>query len=162
MSNTMFPHTITLFTTRSETDKTTLKEVITNYITVLHGVLCDDSKASNVRTSGLEGADAVNLYIPFDVQAIAPEDIAADDPPIRKYIDPIEFLRLDDEDKRKYWTLTTGQDTWFVKGEAIPDPSWKPEKVYDLINSLHDGVYNVTKVDIKDFGGLQHFEIGGN
>lgn len=151
---TMFPHTITLYTTRTEEDKTTFKEVTTNYITVLHGVLCDDSKASNVRASGLEGADAVNLIVPFDAKAA---DGVTGKP--KKYIGPVEFWRL--EDRSEYWTLTTNQETWFVKGEALPPGGMDPEKVENYINLTHDGVYNVTKVDIKDFGGLPHFEIGG-
>lgn len=150
----MFPHIVTLYTTRTETDKTTYKEKTTNYITILKGVLLDASKGSNVRKSGLEGADSVNLYVPLNVSAIDHETGEE-----KHYIGPVEFWRL--EDKSKYWTLTTGQDTWFAKGEALPDPDWAPEKVYDLINGLYDGVYNVTKVDEKDFGGLQHFEIGG-
>lgn len=151
----MFPHTVTLYTTRTEENPATFKEETTNYVTILRGVLCDDSKASNVRASGLEGADAVNLIVPFDVDATDAETGEK-----KQYIGPVEFWRL--EDKSGYWTLTTGQDTFFVKGEAIPDPSWKPDKVAGLINGMYDGVYNVTKVDVKDFGGLQHFEIGGS
>lgn len=151
---TIFPHTVTLYTTRTEPDKTNFEDVTTNYITILKGVLCDDSKASNVRASGLEGADAVNLYIPFDVEAV--DAITGEQ---KEYIGPVEFWRLDD--KEGYWTLTTRQDTWFVKGEAIPDPSWDSGDVRDIINGMYDAVYNVTKIDIKDFGGLQHFEIGG-
>lgn len=151
---TMFPHTVTLYNTRQEPDKTTLKDVTVNYITVLKGVLCDDSKASNVRTSGLEGADAVNLIVPFDVEAT--DGITGE---TKQYIGPVEFWRK--ADKSKYWTLTTGQDSWFVKGEALPDPSWPAETVYERINGMYDDVYNVTKVDEKDFGGLQHIEIGG-
>lgn len=153
---TMFPHTVTLYNTRHEVDKTTFEDKTVNYITVLDGVLCDDSKASNVRASGLEGADAVNLYVPFDVDAT--DAITGK---VKKYIEPVGFWRLSDEEKADHWTLTTGQDTWFVKGKTIPDPSWSADKVYDLINGMYDGVYNVTKVDAKDFGRLQHFEIGG-
>lgn len=149
----MFPHTVTLYTTRIESGGR-LGDITENYITVLKGVLLDASKAANVRTSGLVGADAVNLYVPFDVEAV---DGVTGKP--KEYIGPVEFWRLDD--KSGHWTLTTGQDTWFVKGVAIPDPSWPPEKVYGLINAMYDDVYNVTKVDMKDFGGLQHFEIGG-
>lgn len=32
---------------------------------------------------------------------------------------------------------------------------------FQQINLLRDGVYTVTSVDIKDFGGLQHLEVGG-
>lgn len=155
----MFPHTVTLYTTRIETNPATFREETVNYITVLKGVLCDDSKAANVRASGLDGADAVNLIVPFDVQAIDPADIDKDNPPIKKYVGPVEFWNNDEKDR--HWTLTTGQDTWFVKGVALPPDGMDPSKVADYINLTHDGVYNVTKVDAKDFGGLQHFEIGG-
>lgn len=150
----MFPHTVTLYNTRQEVDKTTFTDVTVNYVTILKGVLIDESKASNVRASGLEGADAVNLYVPFDVEAV--DGMTGQK---KKYIGPIEFWRLDD--KSGYWTLTTGHDTWFVKGEVIPDPSWDDAAVYDRINAMYDSVYNITKVDVKDFGRLQHFEIGG-
>lgn len=157
--STMFPHTVTLYTVRTEEDKTTFKEETKVYITILRGVLCDETKGSNVRASGLEGADAVSLYVPFDVKAIDPADVGKEKPPVKKYIGPVEFNTL--EDKSGYWTLETGLSTWFVKGEVLPPDGIKPENVETYINMTHDNVYNVTKVDIKDFGGLPHFEIGG-
>lgn len=60
----MFPHTVTIYNVSQETDPATFKDVEKTYITVLRGVLLEASKAANVRQSGLEGADAVNLYIP--------------------------------------------------------------------------------------------------
>lgn len=148
----MFPHTVTLVTTRTEVGDR-YEDITTNYVTYLRGVLCDDSKAANVRKSGLEGADAVNLYIPFDVEAV---DAATGEP--KQFIGPVEFWRL--EGKSGYWTLLPGQSTWFVKGEVVFDPAWPPEAVYSLANAMYDGVYNVTKVDEKDFGGLRHWEVG--
>ena len=152
--STMFPHTVTLYTTRTEVNPATFREETTNYITILRGVLLDASKAANVRASGLEGADAVNLYVPFGVDAT--DGLTGEK---KQYIGPVEFWRL--EDKSGCWTLTTGQETWFVKGVALPPDGMDPGKVYDYINLMFDDVYNVTKVDIKDFGGLQHFEFGG-
>lgn len=152
--SSMFPHTVTLYNTSRETNKETFRDEIVNYITILDGVLLDASKASNVRASGLEGADAVNLYVPFNATATDAKTGLE-----KQYIGPIEFWRL--EDKSGYWTLTTGQDTWFAKGIALPPDDMDGEKVADYINATCDDVYNVTKVDMKDFGGLQHFEIGG-
>lgn len=157
-ASTEFPHTVTLYNTRQETvvDGLDWKETTVNYITVLNGVLLDASKASNVRASGLDGADAVNLYVPFDVEAV---DGITGEP--KEYIGPVDFWLLSDEEKANYWTLTTGQDSWFVKGEALPAPSWPDDQIRELIEGVYDDVYNVTKVDVKDFGNLQHFEIGG-
>lgn len=154
---TMFPHTITLYNVSIETDKDTLKDVLINHITVLNGVFLDASKGINVLQSGLEGADAVKLYIPFSVNAI---DGVTGKP--KKYIPPLEFWRMDD--KSGFWTLAVGStktpgldgNTFFIKGKVI-----EPDKDIEFIEMKYDGVYDITKVDEKDFGGLPHWEVGG-
>jgi hypothetical protein len=148
----MFPHTVSLYNVTREFDKAQFKEVTNTYITLLRGVLVDASKAVNVRTSGLEGADAVNLYIPFDVDAVDAETGNK-----RVYAGPQEYERL--EDKSGHWTLSidgTGGATFFIKGEVI-----MPDKKYEIIDGMVDDVYNVTKVDAKDFGRLKHWQVGG-
>lgn len=158
-SMSMFPHTITVYNTSIETDKTTLKDKLTNHITVLRGVLVDASKAVNVRESGLVGADAVNLYIPFDVEAV--DGVTGES---KQYLEHLEYWKLDD--KSGYWTLSvsskqrakaTDNDTFFIKGEVV-----EPDATLDQIELNYDDVYDITKIDIKDFGGLQHFEVGAN
>lgn len=69
-NSAMFPHAVTLYNVAVETDKATFASTVVNHITILRGVLLDASKAVNVRESGLVGADAVNLYIPFGVEAV--------------------------------------------------------------------------------------------
>lgn len=64
------PHTVTIYNIVQETDPTTLDEVEKVYTTILRGVMLQASKGVNVRESGLESADAVNLYIPFSVEAV--------------------------------------------------------------------------------------------
>lgn len=145
----MFPHTVTVYTTEQITDQATLEDVTINHITVLRGVLLDASKAANVRASGLEGADAANLYIPFDVKAVDGVTGA-----LKKYIGPIDFWKL--EDKTGYWTLSDGGNTFFVRGEIV-DPN-SDRMAIELAN---DDVYSITKVDMKDFGELKHWEVGG-
>lgn len=148
----MFPHTVTIYNVTSEIDKTTLTEKLTNYMTILHGVLLDASKAANVRTSGLEGADEVNLYIPFSVAAV--DGLTGKE---KKYIGPMDFWRM--EDKSGHWTLSVdghGGKTIFVKGEVV-----EPDLDEQKISLAYDDVYSVTKVDEKDFGSLQHWEVGG-
>lgn len=148
----MFPHTVTIYNVTSEIDKTTLAEKLVNHMTFLRGVLLDASKAANVRTSGLEGADSVNLYIPFSVAAV--DGVTGNE---KQYISPMEFWRM--EDKSGCWTLSVtghGGKTIFVKGEVV-----EPDLTEEQISLTYDGVYNVTKVDEKDFGRLPHFEVGG-
>lgn len=150
-SNTsMFPHTVTLYNVSTEQDAN-FNETSVNYITILRGVLLIASKGVNVRESGLEGADAVNLYIPFAVDAV---DSLTGKP--KRHIGPMEFWRM--EDKGGFWTLSDSGNCFFVKGEAV-----EPEASVALIEMKYDSVYNVTKVDCKDFGSLdmQHFVVGG-
>ena len=157
MSDSMFPHTVTLYHTERVTDKQTFEDRVVNFITVLTGVLCSESKANNIQKTGLTSADTVNLYIPFDVTAT--DGLTGKE---QVYIDPTSFARL--EDKSGYWTVSPKErQWWFVKGEALPDPSWPPESVADRIKGLYDSyVYTVTTIDRKDYGGLAHIRIGAS
>lgn len=145
------PHVITLYNVSHEEDKTTFETVTRLYATVLNGVFLDASKAVNVRESGLEGADAVNLYIPFSVDAVDGTTGAA-----KRYVPPQEYWKADD--RSEIWTLSVkgnGGESFFVKGAFVTDS-------YNVAVA-HDDCYNVTKVDAKDFGSsdMQHWEVGG-
>lgn len=156
--NTMFPHTVTLYNVRADDfDKTTFKDIYFNHITILRGVMLDASKAANVRQSGLEGADAVNLYIPFDVEAIDPADIGEDSPKIKQYIGPKAYDALPNEAVDNYWTLTNTEICFFVNGIAVESSTTARQD----IEAKYDDVYSVKKVDMKDFGSLKHWEVGG-
>lgn len=147
----MFPHVVTLYNVVTEEDQSTFQEKTVNYITILRGVLLDASKASNVNESGLESADAVNLYIPLSVTAV--DGLTAQK---KRYCGPVEFWRA--EDKSGLWTLSDSGNTYFVKGEAVHE-DWSIQK----LEAAYDDVYDVTKVDFKDFGGdMSHWEVGGN
>ena len=141
----MFPHTVTLYYNGENPDFTPVTE-----ITVLKGVFYDAAKAANVVKSGLEGADAVNLYVPFDVEAV---DGYTGQP--RQYVSPKAFEAA--EDKSGIWTLDVGQKFFFVKGEVIANLN------FQSMNAKYDNVHRITKVDEKDFGTpyLQHWEVGG-
>jgi hypothetical protein len=104
----MFPHVVTVYNTYVETDHSTFEETTVNHITVLRGVLLDASKGSNVTKSGLESADAVNLYIPFSVEAL--DGVTGIQ---RRYVGPVEFWKADD--KSDLWTLSVARDSFFIK-----------------------------------------------
>lgn len=145
------PHTVTIYNIVQEIDPTTLDEVEKVYTTILRGVMLQASKGVNVRESGLEGADDVNLYIPFSVEAV---DGVTGKP--KSYIGPQSFFKA--ADKSGLWTLSVngnGGTTFFVKGEFVTDN--------ETVALSHDDCYNLTKVDMKDFGSpdMQHFECGG-
>ena len=149
----MFPHSVTVYNIIQEEDPLTLKEVTHIYITILRGVMLQASKGVNVRESGLEGADAANLYIPFTVEAVDGKTGAA-----KTYAKPQEFVKA--ADRSGLWTLSydgNGGETLFIKGEFVFDGT--------NLNVIryHDDCYNVTKVDAMDYGSpnMQHWEVGG-
>lgn len=148
------PHTVTVYNVVQETDPETFRGATKTYLTVIRGVFLEASKAANVNKSGLTGADAVNLYIPFAAPAV--DGLTGAE---KRYVGAMEFWRA--EDKSGLWTLSTdgnGGTTFFIKGEVV-----EPEKDEQQLEMLYDDVYKVTKVDKKDFGspGMQHFEVGG-
>lgn len=147
----MFPHTVTIYNVVQEIDPTTLDEVEKVYTTILRGVMLQASKAVNVRQSGLEGADAATLYIPFAVEAVDGKTGAA-----KAYAKPQEFVKA--ADRSGLWTLSyngNGGETVFVKGEFISENM--------TVVQYHDDCYKVTKVDAMDYGSpdMQHWEVGG-
>lgn len=147
----MFPHTVTIYNVVQEIDQATLDEVEQVYITILRGVMLQASKGANVRESGLEGADAANLYIPFTVEAVDGKTGVA-----KAYAKPQEFANA--ADRSGLWTLSyngNGGETVFVKGEFISDNM--------TVVQYHDDCYKVTKVDAMDYGSadMQHWEVGG-
>ena len=145
----LLPHTVTVYNTVTAPDTTTFEETTTTYITVLHGVLLDATKGANVRQSGLVGADAVTLHIPLDIVGVDGTTGAE-----KAFVDPMEFWAA--EDKTDKWTLSTDENTFFVKGEVV-----EADKDFEYVSMAHSGTYLVTKVDEKDFGGLAHWEVGG-
>lgn len=148
----MFPHVVTLYNADTEElPETGFKPTLVNHITILRGVLLDAVKAKNVNQSGMEGADSVTLYIPKDVEAV--DGVTGE---TKQYMGPIEFFKTDD--RAGCWTLSPSGNTFFVKGEAV-HPDWTAQ----TIEAAYDDVYDVTKVDFKDFGGdMSHWEVGGN
>ena len=145
------PHTVTIYNIVRETDSVTLEEIEYVYITILRGVMLQASKGVNVRESGLEGADAANLYIPFTVEAVDGETGAA-----KTYAKPQEFAKA--ADRSGIWTLSyngNGPETIFVKGEFVSDNL--------TVVRFHDDCYNITKVDAMDYGSrdMWHWEAGG-
>ena len=147
------PHTVTIYNIVQETDPTTMSDVTINYITVIHGAMLQASKAVNVRQSGLEGADAVELYIPFSASAVGTDGGS------KRFAGAKDFIAA--ADKSALWTLSVdgnGCTTVFVKGEVI-----EPNMTVQQLESAYDGVYTVTKVDLRDFGSsdMRHWQVGG-
>lgn len=140
------PHTVTLYNTISSP---LLGDFL--YCTILRGVMLQASKGANVRDTGLEGADAANLFIPFTVEAVDGTTGVK-----KQYVPPQEFFKA--SDRSELWTLSysgNGGTSFFVEGEFVTDNE-------DAARA-HDGCYSVTKVDAMNYGSkiMWHWEVGG-
>lgn len=145
------PHTVTLYNVSMEINPETLEETTRNHITILEGVFLDESKGANVRESGLVGADAATLYIPFSVNAI--DGLTGRK---KRFVPWHEFIIS--EDKSELWTLDVGRNTYFVKGVVVDENT-----TVSILEMTTDGVHMVSKVDKKDYGSvsMRHWEVGG-
>ena len=145
-----FPHTVTLYNTRSVLDRADYQETTICSVTVLRGVLLDATGAVNVTAGNRSGDGASRLYVPCGAEAA---DGVTGEP--REYADPAAWARM--EDVSGVWTADTSGGTFFIKGEVV-----EPGKSFQELHREYDGVYAVTRVDKRDFGGLKHFMIGGD
>ena len=152
MSVMYTPHKVTLY--HLIEDEETAE--VTYNITVLNGVFLDIAQGTNISKSGLGDADSATLFVPCLVDAY--------DPITRKrktFLPPKEFAR-NIGDHERYWTLETGgkssgADCYFIKGEVIDYLS------YGKMRERYDYVYDITTVDLKDFGRepMRHWQVGG-
>lgn len=145
------PHTVTVYNVTRDIDKDSFTAVTDLRVTILRGVFLQATKGANTRETGLEGADAATLYIPFDVEAVDGVTGAA-----RQYAGPKAYWAA--EDRSGLWTLSydgDGGNTFFIKGEFVTDK--------ESVARSQDGCFEVTKVDVMDYGSpdMRHFEVGG-
>lgn len=143
------PHTVTLVNVIEGNNST-----MQYYLTVLHGVMLQASKHTNVHKSGLQDADAVTLFVPFSVRAQGADGNA------KTYASPKVFEAM--ADHTGAWTLQAGgksggADCFFIRGEILEAVS------YAQALKLYDDVFRVTSVDIRDFGSeaMRHWQVGG-
>ena len=144
------PHTVTIYNLRENANF----EMESN-ITILRGVFLDISQGANITKSGLANADAATLFVPFDVLAVDGYTETE-----KEYVTPKEYAALNNTSG--YWTIATGGETspvgcFFVKGEVV-DASG-----YSALRQKYDHVFDVTTVDLRDFGsaGMEHWQVGG-
>ena len=144
------PHAVTIYNVTENPDTLELEY----NVTFLRGVFLDRHEAANITKSGLRDADAATLFIPFSVEAV---DAVTGDP--KQYIGPKAYRQL--ADTTGYWTLegggmSSGADSFFIKGEVLN------YKGYAKMREMYDDVYDITTIDIRDFGSadMQHFQVG--
>ena len=112
--------------------------------TVLNKVNLVIVKSVNTVSSGNEEADTAKLFI-------MPSILESD----AEYIKPIEYSKLDNADKPKYFTFNPGAD-FFIEG----DLSTISDMTYNKAVKNYDHTFRVTNVD-KYADVMPHFEIGG-
>lgn len=133
---TMFPHTITVLN-KIESD-----DGVFYLPTVLEGVLYVTSRSSSRTTTGSDNKDDIKCTIPFKVKVD------------KSFISRLDYNKLSDDDKVKYWTLS--KEDIIVK-DIITDSQISLK----MINSKYEDKMVVSFVDTLDFGGLRHWQVGG-
>lgn len=147
------PHVATLYNAYENADLT-----LSYSITVLDGVLMDESNGTNIEKSGLADADAVTMFIPDSVHAY---DNATGN--AKTYLPPKQFYAA--TNKASYWTLdaggqSSGAASYFIKGIIVETGA---NSSYMKMREKYDAVYNVSSVYIRDFGtpDMRHWQVGG-
>lgn len=142
----MFPHAVTIYTVVE--NQVTFEPDVN--ISVFRGALVDATKGAVINSTGMENADAVTVYIPFDTPALDPITGVA-----KTYLGPKEYERTGD--KSGYWTIDT-TNSFMVEGEVVVE-----DADFQSMNNRYDGVYRISTVDRRDFGSpdMQHWQIGG-
>ncbi len=150
------PHTVTVINAIKENGE------MRYYAAVLRGVMMQAVSASVTGDSGLNPAasvfsfkEAATLFIPFSVKVTS-----LDGETELTYLSPIAYEAA--ADKSSHWTLRSGSkdapaNCFFVKGE-VTEPCG-----YAEANATYDQVYNITAVDMHDYGSpaMRHWEVTG-
>ena len=136
------PHTVTLYNVRITTDLTTMEDVVDTNITILRGVFFDNAKASNINRSGSTNADAVNLSVPFCVDAI--DGIGGHS---KRYVTPKEYERLSNHED--VFTFDTGSNCFFVKGEVVEESFLSGKDVQVINNGINLNTFKPTESNFR-------------
>ena len=141
MQEDMFPHTVTVYHNPDGEVES---------ITILRGVLLDESPAAEASTRGHSGTGKATLYVPFQVEAL---DGLTGRP--KRYAVPVEFEQA--EEKAGLWTFSPGA-SFFIKGGVV-----EPDMDRQQIGEKYPSVYEVVSIATRDFGSpdMRHWEAGG-
>ncbi len=141
VADMFYTKTVTIF--NKYMDETGLGEEVW-LLTVLENVRLRITKGANVSTSGLSDADTATLHIR---KTNLP----------KPYLSPIEWQKLDNEEKANYFTMS-GEDDFFIEGDLssveIPE-----ENFFNRMKATYDNCFKITNVD--DYDLIKHWEVGG-
>lgn len=112
----------------------------------LRGVNIQTEQVVAISDKGLNSADKVSIFVPFDVDS---DGI--------KYVKPVEYKRLNSSIKNNYFTFNPGDK--LVKG--LCDLNIDRTNIRDLEN-LYDDVYSIISIATNNFGSpcMHHWEVG--
>lgn len=81
-----------------------------------------------------------------------------------EYVPPCRFRA--ETDRTGKWTLSPGSkdgngDSFFLKGEGPAPGQTPPRQLRAALEAQFDGVYQLLRVQTRDFGTLRHWEVEG-
>lgn len=116
--------------------------------TLIENVRLLVSRGNNIQNSGVESADSARLHIMDGVSI-----------PAKGYLPPPDWNSLEGPEKAGYFTLDSGNDTFFVEGDTTAvDPADKT----NFFNFMKENYHNCFKITSVDrFEIIPHWECWG-
>jgi hypothetical protein len=121
------------------------------YPTLIENVRILVSKGNNQQTSGLENANSARLHIMDGISA-----------PSKEYLPPADWLKLVQEDKPKYYTLESENDSFFVEGDTTAVDASGKDNFFDYMKRNYGNCFKISAVDRYDSTiAIPHWEVWG-
>lgn len=118
------------------------------YPTVIKNVRLLVSRGNNIQNSGNAAADSARLHI---------DDSISD--PARPYVPPADWKRLPDDEKEKFFTLESENDSFFVEGDTTSENPSLQENFFEHMKMNYSNCFKISSVD--RFEVIPHFEVWG-
>ena len=117
--------------------------------TVIENVRLLVSKGNNIMKSGLDNADSARLHIMDGISI-----------PEKEYMPFVEWRNISPDNKKKYFTLDSENDSFFVEGDVSTLDASGKDNFFDYVKRNYNNCFRITKVD--RFEIIPHYEVWGS
>ena len=106
------------------------------------------SRGNNIQNSGNSSADSARLHI-SDMESNAK----------KPYIDPAQWNAMTPDEKERYFTLESENNSFFVEGDCTGVKASEHESFFEYMKNSYQNCFRITSVD--RFEIIPHFEVWG-
>lgn len=116
--------------------------------TIIRNVRLLVSRGNNIQNSGNATADSVRLHIDDSISI-----------PAKPYVLPADWKRLSDDEKERFFTLESENDSFFVEGDVTSEDPSVQENFFEYMKMNYSNCFKISSVD--RFEIIPHFEVWG-